>query len=695
MSSAGPLRELNPRQRSAVTHGAAQADGRFCAGPLLVIAGAGTGKTGTLAHRVAHLLVAGVRPERILLLTFSRRAAAEMTSRAEHIIAGARRASAASCAGPRIVLPWSGTFHAIGARMLRLHASRLGLDPAFGVLDRGDAADLLDLLRHELGLSRGERRFPGKDTCLAIYSQRVNTGHALEEVLSAQFPWCRDLHDPLRGLFRAYVERKQAHRVLDFDDLLLYWCQMLEDPAMARQASAGFDHVLVDEYQDTNVLQARILAALRPDGDGLTVVGDDAQAIYSFRGATVDNILGFAKQFAAPAVVVTLEDNYRSTAPILAAANALMAGADRQYRKSLRACRDGGARPQLVTVTDDVAQAGFVVDRVLEHREAGILLRHQAVLFRNAHHSDLLEIELMRRNVPFVKYGGLKFLEAAHVKDLLAILRWADNPHNGIAAFRVLKLLQGFGPATAARAFARMSARGHDFAALHGFDAPVASGPAWPAFVELLVALSGPAVPWSGQVGRVRQWYEPLLERLYDSAAVRAADLDMLERLSGQYPDRERFLTELTLDPPQVTGDLAGDPLRDDDYLVLSTVHSAKGQEWDAVYLLCVADGNFPSEFATGNPAGVDEERRLLYVAMTRARDWLYLMEPQRYYVTAQSRRGDRHVYGARSRFLDESVLACLDRRAFRGTAPVDPAGCPESDAGAPLDVARRALEMW
>ena len=694
MSSAGHLRALNPRQRAAATHGSQQADGRFLAGPLLVIAGAGTGKTGTLAHRVAHLLVAGVRPERILLLTFSRRAAAEMTRRAEQIVAEAYRARAPSGAGPRIVLPWSGTFHAVGARMLRAHATRLGLDPAFGVLDRGDAADLLDLLRHELGLSRGERRFPGKDTCLAIYSQCVNTRRTLEQVLAAQFPWCRDQHDALRGLFRAYVERKQAHRVLDFDDLLLYWQKMLEEPAMAQEASGWFDHVLVDEYQDTNVLQARVLAALRPGGDGLTVVGDDAQAIYSFRGATVDNILEFAEQFAAPTVVM-LEDNYRSTGPILAAANALMTGAHRQYRKSLCASREGGTRPQLVTVTDDVAQAAFVVDRVLEHREAGILLRRQAVLFRNAHHSDLLEIELMRRNVPFVKYGGLKFLEAAHVKDLLAILRWADNPHNGIAAFRALKLLQGFGPATAARAFGRVSACGHDLAALRGFDAPVASGPAWLAFVELLVALSGPAVPWQGQVGRVRRWYEPLLERLYESASVRAADLDMLEQLSGQYPDRERFLTELTLDPPQVTGDLAGDPLRDDDYLVLSTVHSAKGQEWDAVYLLCVADGSFPSEFATGDPAGIDEERRLLYVAMTRARDWLYLMEPQRYYVTAQSRRGDRHVYGARSRFLEENVLACLERRAFRRAEPGDAAGCPETDGGARLDLARRALEMW
>jgi DNA helicase-2/ATP-dependent DNA helicase PcrA len=372
-----------------------------------------------------------------------------------------------------------------------------------------------------------------------------------------------------------------------------------------------------------------------------------------------------------------------------------MARAGHQHRKTLRACRDGGARPQLVTVSDDAAQAEFVVDRVLEQRESGTPLRRQAVLFRNAHHSDLLEIELLRRGVPFVKFGGLRFLEAAHIKDLLAVLRWADNPRNGIAAFRALKLLPGFGPALATRAFEQVGAAGHGLVALRDFPAPAAAGVAWPAFVELLLALAAPATPWQGQVGQVGRWYEPQLERLHDNAAVRAADLDMLEQLAGQYPDRERFLTELTLDPPQASGDLAGTPLHDDDYLILSTVHSAKGQEWDAVFVLCVADGNFPSEFATGDAAGVEEERRLLYVAMTRARDSLYLMEPQRYYVTGQARRGDRHVYGARSRFLDQEVVACFDQRAFRPAAGGDQRATSGAEAGQRLDIGKRVLGSW
>ena len=686
---------LNPAQLRAVTHGDACADGHFQSGPLLVIAGAGTGKTGTLAHRVAHLVIAGVRPERILLLTFSRRAAVEMTRRAERIVAEACRVNGSGAAPRRIALPWSGTFHAIGARLLRMHAVRIGLEPTFGILDRGDSADLLDILRHELGCTNGAHRFPGKDTCLAIYSQCVNTGRPLDHVLATQFTWCTDWHDVLRRLFRTYVERKQVHGVLDYDDLLLYWEQLLTDPELAAQLGACFDQILVDEYQDTNALQARILSALRPEGIGLTVVGDDAQSIYSFRGATVENILGFAERFVPPAAVVTLEQNYRSTAPILAAANALMASAGHRHHKTLRACRDGGVRPQLVTVSDDAAQAEFVVDRVLEHREGGMQLRRQAVLFRNAHHSDLVEIELLRRGVPFVKFGGLRFLEAAHVKDLLAVLRWADNPRNGIAAFRALKLLPGFGPALAARAFEQVVAAGPELAALRDFRAPAAAGAAWPAFIELLVDLAAPAAPWQGQVARVRRWYEPQLERLHDNSTVRAADLEMLEQLASQYPDRERFLTELTLDPPQASGDLAGTPLLDDDYLILSTVHSAKGQEWDAVYLLCVADGNFPSEFATGDTAGIEEERRLLYVAMTRARDSLYLMEPQRYYVTGQARRGDRHVYGARSRFLDDAVLACFDRRAFRPGGADDPGVACIADGGRRLEIGARVLGMW
>jgi len=693
MAHADAFARLNPAQREAATYGDTLPGGGVTAAPLLVVAGAGTGKTSTLAHRVAHLLLHGAAPERLLLLTFTRRAALEMTRRAQRVVAETlARPGSAAAAPAAFRLPWSGTFHAIGNRLVRQHAQRLGLDPSFNVLDRGDAADLMDVVRHRLGYSKAEKRFPRKDTCLGIYSHRVNTQRSLRETLESAYPWCLDWAEELSALFRAYVEAKLAQQVLDYDDLLLYWQLMVRDPALAADIGGQFDHVLVDEYQDTNALQAGILLRMKPDGRGVTVVGDDAQAIYSFRGATVENILDFPEQFSPPAHVVTLEENYRSTQPVLDAANALMAEGGRQYRKFLRSARSGGVKPRFVTVQDDQAQAGYVVERVLECRERGIDLRRQAVLFRNADHSDVLELELMRRNIPYVKYGGLKFLEAAHVKDLLAVLRWADNPRNRIAAFRVMQLLPGMGPANSERACDAFEAAGHRWPALGGHVVPAGAREHWRALVDLMVSLAGDA-QWQGQVSRVRSWYEPHLDRLYEAAPVRRGDLEQLERLSAQYPSRESFVTELTLDPPQASGDLSGDPLLDEDYLVLSTVHSAKGQEWEATYVLNVTDGSFPSEFSTGRPELIDEERRLLYVAMTRARQELHLVAPVRFYVTQQAPGGDRYVHGARSRFLTDAVLQRLER----ATWPAEPEGVREGAApsAARIDVATQLRNMW
>jgi DNA helicase-2/ATP-dependent DNA helicase PcrA len=693
MSRTDSFARLNPAQREAATHGELVPAGGVRAAPLLVIAGAGTGKTSTLAHRVAHLLLSGVTPERLLLLTFSRRAAIEMTRRAQHVVgevmAAARSGSTSSAA---LRLPWSGTFHATGNRLIRAHAHRLGLDPSFSVLDRTDAADLMDVVRHRQGLSKTERRFPRKDTCLGIYSHRVNTQQPLRHTLETAYPWCLQWEDELTALCRAYVEEKLAQQALDYDDLLLYWQIMMRDSALAAEIGARFEHVLVDEYQDTNALQAEILLRLKPDGTGVTVVGDDAQAIYSFRGATVENILGFPERFSPPARVVVLEENYRSTQPVLDAANAVIADGGRQYRKFLRSTRGGGPRPRYVTVQDDQAQAGYVVERVLECRERGVELRRQAVLFRNADHSDVLELELMRRNIPYVKYGGLKFLEAAHVKDLLAVLRWADNPRNRIAAFRVLQLLPGMGPANSQRACEAFEAADFRWSALAAHAVPQATREHWPAFVALLGGLADAATPWDGQMTRVRAWYEPQLERLYESAQARRGDLEQLERLAVQYPTREAFVTDLTLDPPQASGDLAGDPLLDEDYLVLSTVHSAKGQEWEAVHVLNVTDGSFPSEFSAGRPELLEEERRLLYVAMTRAKQELHLIAPVRFYVTQQSRLGDRYVHGTRSRFLTDAVLERFERSAWpAGPQAPGPAGA----AGARVDVAEQLRKLW
>ncbi|HWI15451.1 MAG TPA: ATP-dependent helicase, partial [Burkholderiales bacterium] len=516
---------LNASQREAAQYGERAASG-YRAGPLLIIAGAGTGKTNTLAHRVAHLVIEGVSPERILLLTFTRRAAQEMTRRAQRIVGAVmeERAAASGARGgtlPAVSLPWSGTFHSIANRLIRAHCGRVGLDPSFSVLDRGDSADLMDVVRHELGLSSLEKRFPRKDTCLAIYSHRVNTQGTLRQTLESAFPWCIEWEAQLTQLCRAYVERKLANQALDYDDLLLYWHAMMSDESLAREIGGQFDHILVDEYQDTNALQGEVLSALRPDGRGVTVVGDDAQAIYSFRAATVENILGFPAQYAPPAQIVTLEENYRSTQAVLDAANALIGEGTRQYRKTLRAARGTGERPRHVTVADDQAQADYVVSRVLETRERGVALKRQAVLFRSSHHSDVLELELTRRNIPYVKYGGLKFLEAAHVKDMLAVLRWADNPKNRVAAFRALQLMPGMGPAGAQRCYTRFEGAAHAWSSLRAFPAPALTAHHWPAFVELMDALAAPSGAWQGQVQRVREWFQPHLERIYEAAHVR------------------------------------------------------------------------------------------------------------------------------------------------------------------------------
>jgi DNA helicase-2/ATP-dependent DNA helicase PcrA len=653
------LERLNPRQREAACAGAA---------PLLIIAGAGTGKTNTLAHRVAHLILEGCSPEKLLLLTFTRRAALEMTRRAQRIVGEVMKEAR---------LPWSGTFHSIANRLIRRHCKRLGLAESFSVLDRGDAADLMDVARHDRGLGKVEmqaasKRFPRKDTCLAIYSHRVNTQRPLAETLQALFPWCAEWEGELTGLFRDYVERKIHNQSLDYDDLLLYWHAMMADEALAAEIGAQFDHILVDEYQDTNVLQAEILLRLKPSGEGVTVVGDDAQAIYSFRAATVENIRNFTKQYQSP-IVIPLEENYRSTQQVLDAANALIG-------KNLHSKKKSGAKPRYVTVADDEGQAQYVVTRVLEARERGVLLRHQAVLFRASHHSDLLELELVRRNIPYVKYGGLKFLEAAHVKDLLAVLRWADNPRNRVAAFRALQLLPGVGPAGAQRIFTRFEAEGHSWSALKTGS---------PETDELMAYLANSV--WEGQLQRVREWYQPHLERLYDSAQVRAGDLAQLEKIAAQFTERSSFLTEMALDPPSATSDLSGAPYLDEDYLVLSTVHSAKGQEWEAVHILNVADGNFPSEFSTGRADLIEEERRLLYVAMTRAKSELHVIAPLKYYVASQSRMGDRHVYGAKSRFMTAQVLACMEEVAWGETNESEEI----LSAKRKVDVAARLRGMW
>ncbi len=671
------------------------AENGWRSGPLLIVAGAGTGKTSTLAHRVAQLVLHGVDPSRLLLLTFTCRAAIEMRRRVHTIVREALADTLGSKSQALLSrLQWSGTFHSIGNRLLRLYARHLKLDPSFTVVDRADSADLLDELRTELGLAEKAQRFPRKDTCLAVYSWRVNTQKALRDTLEEQFPWCKGWEEDLTRLFRSYVERKQRYGLLDYDDLLLYWHMMMSEGRLAQHVSGHFDHVLVDEYQDTNKLQADILHALRPDGSGVTVVGDDAQAIYSFRAAAVDNILNFPGRYRPKAEIVTLAQNYRSTQSLLDASNALMAEAPRQFRKHLLAARSGSGRALYVTVEDLAAQADYVCGEILKRRESGVLLRRQAVLFRHASASDVLEVELARRNIPFVKYGGLKFLEAAHIKDLLAVLRWADNPRNTLAAFRVLQLLPGMGPVNARKCIELLEKEAGSLEALKQYQAPQAAQSDYGKLQELLRTLAKPEQPWPGQIRQVREWYRPHLERIYESIHTRLADLDQLEQLSTNYPSRERFITELTLDPPHATSDVAGSALHDEDYLVLSTVHSAKGMEWDTVFVLNVVDGSFPSEFAAAQAERLEEERRLLYVAMTRARNELQLCVPLKFPLTQQPKNGDAHVYGGRSRFISDKVLKTMVQTGFQPQALT--AAVPLGDEqAATLDVAGRLKQMW
>ncbi|MDD4266674.1 MAG: ATP-dependent helicase [Pirellulales bacterium] len=640
------LSGLNPQQREAASHGE---------GPLLIVAGAGTGKTATLVHRVAWLIGQGIDPRRILLLTFTRRAAGEMLRRVDRILA--RQAGGGSLV--RDARVWGGTFHAIATRLLRLYGKSIGLAAGFTIHDRSDSEDLLNVVRTELGLAKTDKRFPKKGTCMSIYSRCVNARQRLAPVLKRHFPWCEDWEDELKRLFDAYLDRKEAAAVLDYDDLLLYWDALLADEEAGERVRARFDCVLVDEYQDTNSLQASILARLCPTGRGLTVVGDDAQSIYGFRAATVRNILDFPKQYPA-ATIVHLEQNYRSTQPILAAANAVIGQARERYQKQLWSDRSGGDKPLLVTCENEQDQTESVIRRILQRREEGIDLRRQAVLFRASHHSIMLEAELTGRNIPFHKYGGLKFVETAHVKDLMAFLRLAENPRDLVAGSRVLVLLPGIGPKRSRALMQLLVESGGSLEPWRSWTPPLAAASEWPRLVELLEELRGGEQGLPAQIHAVRAFYEPILLEKYDNPAPRSRDLEQVEQLSSRYADRQAMLVELTLDPPSSTQDLAGPPQLDEDYLVLSTIHSAKGLEWDSVFVIHAVDGNIPSDMATGSPEEIEEELRLLYVALSRAENFLCVTCPLSYYYSP-GRWSDAHGFAQMTRFLPPHV-----RKLFR-----------------------------
>ncbi|HEY2379023.1 MAG TPA: ATP-dependent helicase [Gemmatimonadaceae bacterium] len=650
--------QLNPEQAAAAAYGD---------GPLLIVAGAGTGKTRTLVYRVAHLLQRGVRAERILLLTFTRRAAHEMLTRAERLV------------GVVSGHVHGGTFHSTGNRLLRTFGQSAGLPKDFSIMDEGDAEDLMGLARANLGYGKQEKRFPKKETLHWIYSRHVNTEIPVEDILGGEMPQFADYTDDVLRIFAEYTSRKIERNLVDYDDLLLFWQLMLEHSVpLADRMAALYDHILVDEYQDTNLTQARILRGMCRTHQNITVVGDDAQSIYSFRGANIHNILDFPKQF--PGVhLVTLEQNYRSTQPILDVTNTLISRAEQRFTKNLWTHRTGGEAPWLVAARDEQQQTKFIVDRVLELHEEGTPLREIAVLFRAAYMSADLEIELSNRRVPFEKWGGLKFLEAAHVKDVLAFLRVIENPRDDVSWYRILMLMPGIGDVTARAAIASITERGWEADAFYDWLPPQRAREAHERLVALLRSLRARATRGEqeslgtgvgAEIEAIRGLYDDILRERYDRPEARLADLEQLRVIASGYPNRAAFLSAIALEPPQSTQDLALGGDAEDDALVLSTAHSAKGKEWDAVFLMWAVDGFFPLARATADDDQLEEERRLMYVAMTRARNHLVVSYPLNVYNT---RRGADYSMDQLSRFLDRGVRAKMQRYVLGEDAALAP----------------------
>ena len=666
--SGGAADGLNEAQRRAATHGD---------GPLLIVAGAGTGKTRTLVHRVGVLLERGVRPERILLLTFTRRSAQEMLARVERLVGSASRQV------------HGGTFHATAHRLLRRFGEQAGLRPDFTIMDQSDAEDLMQFSRARLGFRDRKKRFPKKETLHHLYSRHVNTDIPVRVLLRDEYPHFVEHEIEIAKVFADYTQRKQERNLVDYDDLLLFWATLLEQvPALAERIAGLYDQILVDEYQDTNLLQARILRGMCRTHRNLTVVGDDAQSIYSFRGATIRNILDFPGAFPGT-TVVALEENYRSTQPILDTSNILISRAGERYSKTLFTHRTGGDKPWLVTAQDEPTQTRFVVDRILELHEEGTPLREIAVLFRAGYHSADLEIELTARNIPFDKWGGLKFLEAAHVKDVLAFLRILENPRDEVSWYRLLLLMPGIGEVTARNAMEVMAEHAWSHAAFGQFRPPPRAKAAHQALVTLLDSLRGGPFDDEGavarEIARVRVLYDDILREKYDRPDPRLADLDQLQVIAGGYPSRAVFLSALALEPPQGTQDLGFGADSEDDTLVLSTAHSAKGREWDAVFVIWAVDGYFPLSRSLGSDDQIDEERRLMYVALTRARHHLAVTYPLNVYDTW---RGADYTFDQISRFLDRGVRATMQRVVAE--PPV--AQLPPSDAPATPVVDLRAI---
>ncbi|MEK6764297.1 MAG: ATP-dependent helicase [Nitrospirota bacterium] len=626
---------LNAQQLAAVTAGE---------GPSLVIAGAGSGKTRTLVYRVAYLIDSGIDPSQILLLTFTRKSSQEMLDRAGELI------------GVRSERVRGGTFHSVANMLLRRYGRSIGLEPGFTILDRGDAEDLIALVRAQLGLNEKDKRFPRKGTIAEMFSKSENTLRPLDEIVVEEFDHFSDHLDALEQLQRGYQASKRQRQLVDYDDLLVLLRRLVrEDEGVRRTISSLYRYILVDEYQDTNRLQADIVRHLASTHQNVMVVGDDAQSIYAFRGATFKNIMEFPTLFPGT-IIYKLEENYRSTQPILNLANTIIEAATERYSKHLFTRKLDGPLPVLVEAAGENAQSRFIAQKILELREEGVPLSEMAVLFRSSFHSFDLEIELSRHGLPFIKRGGVKFIETAHVKDLLAHMRVVANPLDAVSWHRVLMLVEGVGPKKAQDVMAALVKSDKPYHALREMTGRSGKGLKDLALTLESLAGSGDLRP-AEQVNHIYEYYLPILKTQYDDYPKRMRDLDHLQTIAEGYQEIETFLSDLALEPPD--GSAAGVEAtdRDDERLVLSTIHSAKGLEWQCVFVIWIVDGRFPSVYSFSEDEGLEEERRLFYVSVTRAKRHLYLTYPINVFD-----RGSGMILSKPSRFLDPVSPGQLDQ---------------------------------
>jgi len=629
---------LNQQQLAAVTAGD---------GPSLVIAGAGSGKTRTLVYRVAYLIDSGVDPSHILLLTFTRKSAQEMLQRAGELI------------GVRSERVCGGTFHSVANMLLRRYGRAIGLEPGFTILDRSDAEDLIALVRSQLGLNEKDKRFPRKGTIAEIFSKSENTLRSLDDIVIEEFSHFADHMEALTQLQAGYRAAKRQRQLADYDDLLVLLRQLLLEDAQAREAIARlYRYILVDEYQDTNRLQADVIRNLAASHQNVMVVGDDSQSIYAFRGATFKNIMEFPTLFPG-ATIYKLEENYRSTQPILNLANCIIEEAAEKYTKHLFTRKLDGPLPTLAEAAGENAQSRFVAQKILELREEGVPLDEVAVLFRSSFHSFDLEIELSKHGLPFIKRGGVKFIETAHVKDLLAHLRVVANPLDAVSWHRVLMLVEGVGPKKAQDLLTAVVKSEKPYDVLRGASGRSSQG--LKNLAHTLESLAGAEDRRTAeQVNHIYEYYLPILKEQYDDYPKRIRDLDHLHTIAEGYPEVDAFLSDLALEPPDGSAVDVEAPDRDDERMVLSTIHSAKGLEWQCVFVIWVVDGKFPSIYSFVTDDELEEERRLFYVAVTRAKRHLFLTYPINVFDKSSGM-----LLSKPTRFLDHVSPAMLEQLAL------------------------------